>query len=340
MQQAYILSITSIMANPQKTTAQHFVPQSYLKAFIRDQDLYVLNLDNLRKGWKEFPRKKSPAGICYIEDYYTIKENYRDHYFGLGGRDSHFVEDEVLKSLEDRYPMFLQKMVGQSEITLDEAIEVSDFITTVNLRNPYWFENVIKKNIRSWAEKLLPELVEQRKQQDSRFARIPDAIYQWIIDTLLQSQDDDPDYAGQFMLFSLIARHTDEMDRNKRLREKVVDCSWQIFEAPAEGPFFITTDNPGVAIELANNKKHGIKLDGGFVLFFPLSYRYALVFTDQEKDGAFTENHSSKVLYRIPANVEMVITMNDAIIQVANKLLIASDAYYLSAIADRNKPPF
>ncbi len=282
------------MANPQKTKDQHVVPQSYLKAFIKERELYVLNLENLRKGWNEFPRKKSPGSICYLEDYYTIRDDYQDHYFGLGERDSHFVEDEVLKSLEDRYPALLENLITQSAITQAEAIKVSDFITTVNLRNPYWFEHVIKKNIREWAAKLLPELVDQRKMEDSRFARMPDEVYQWIIDTLLQSQDADPDYARQFMLFSLIARHTDEMDRNKRLREKVIDCSWQLFEAPAEGPYFVTTDNPGVSIELANNKKHGIKLDGGFALFFPLSYRYALVFTDQQKDMAFTENHPVK----------------------------------------------
>jgi hypothetical protein len=326
------------MANSQKTKEQHVVPQSYLKAFIKEQELYVLNLENLRKGWNEYPRKKSPAGICYVEDYYTIKDNYKDHYFGLGHRDSHFVEDEVLKSLEDRYPALLEKLISQSEIIQAEAIEISDFITTVNLRNPYWFEHVVKKNIRNWAEQLLPQLVEQRKQEDARFARIPDEIYQWIMDTLLQSQDDDPDYAQQFMLFSLIARHTDERDRNKRLREKVIDCSWQLFEAPAEGPYFVTTDNPGVAIELANNKKHGIKLDGGFMLFFPLSHRYALVFTDQQKDMAFTENHPIKKIYRVTANAEMVIITNDAVIQVANKLLIAADSDYLSAIAEKNKP--
>jgi len=326
------------MANSQQTKDQHIVPQSYLKAFIKNQELYVLNLENLQKGWNEFPRRKSPGSICYVKDYYTIRDNYTGHYFGLSDRDSHFVEDEVLKSLEDRFPALLEKLISQRHLTRAEAIGVSDFITTINLRNPYWFENVIKKNIRNWAKEILPQLVEQRKKEDTRFARLPDEIYQWIIDALLQSQEDDPDYARQFMLFSLIARHTDERDQNKKLREKVIDCSWQLFEAPAGGPYFITTDNPGVGVELANNKKHSIKLDGGFVLFFPLSYRYALIFTDQQKDMAFTENHQEKKIYHVAANAEMVIIINDALIQVANKLLIAADCDYLSAIATKNKP--
>ncbi|MEZ2334775.1 DUF4238 domain-containing protein [Mucilaginibacter sp. RCC_168] len=327
------------MANPQKTKAQHFVPRSYLKQFVNDKHLYVLNLETLRKGWKEFPRKQTPAGICYAEDYYTIREDHQNHYFGLGGRDSHFVEDQVLKSLEDHYPVLLQKITTKMQINMADAIAMSDFITTVNLRNPYWFEHVVKKNIRAWAEKLLPELVEQRKKQDERFARLPDELYQWMIDSLLQSQDEDPDYARQFMLFSLIARYSDENDRNKQMREKVIDCSWQLFEAPAEGPYFITTDNPGAAVELANNQKHSIKLDGGFALFFPLSHRYALVFTDQLKDNAFSKKHEHKEIYRVAANAEMVMFINDTLIQVANKLLIAATSDYLGDIADKNKPP-
>jgi len=326
------------MANPQNTKDQHVVPQAYLKAFIRDKELYVLNLENLRKGWNEFPRKKCPGGICYVEDYYTIKDHYHDHHFGLDNRDSHFVEDEVLKSLEDRFPALLQIITTETQISMADAITMSDFITTINLRNPYWFEHVIKKNIRAWAEKLLRELVEQRKKQDERFSRLPDELYQWMIDSLLQSQDEDRDYARQFMLFSLIARYSDENDQNNRMREKVIDCSWQLFEAPVEGPYFVTTDNPGVAVELANNQKHSIKLDGGFALFFPLSYRYALVFTDQQKDYAFSKRYGLKQIYRVVANEEMITIINDTVIQVANKLLIASTSDYLVAIADKNKP--
>jgi len=124
-------------------------------------------------------------------------------------------------------------------------------------------------------------------------------------------------------LFSLINRYN-HSDRNRRLREKAIDCRWDLYIAPANGPYFITTDNPGAAVRVHDQKNYSIKLDGGFIFYLPLSYRYTLVFTEMEKDMAFTNNMPVKQINPVKINGELVNRINDILIQVNNKLLIGA----------------
>lgn len=314
------------MNNKQKTKDQHVVPETYLRNFVKKDQLYVLDIFKVKSGLNEFPKRKSPGGICYLKDYYTIQDHYHDHYFNLKGRDSHFVEDDVLTILEKKYPALYHQIISANHLGFNEAVDLSDFITTLKLRNPYWFENVIKKNIRQWAEKILPELVAQKKKEDPRAARLPDWVFEWITNDLLQQQDNDPDYSKQFQLFSLIERYN---GRNERLREKIIDCRWDLYIAPENGPYFITTDNPGAAVGIYDGKNHSIKLDGGFIFYFPLSYRYALIFTDMTKDMAFANKVTIKLINPVPIDGELVNRINDILIQVNNKLLIGATEDYL-----------
>jgi len=155
------------MNTKQKTKDQHVVPETYLRNFVKKDQLYAPDISKVKSGLNEFPKRKSPSGICYLKDYYTIKEDYQGHYFNLQGHDSHFVEDDVLTSLENKYPILYELIIIKNRLTSSEAIDLCDFITTLKLRNPYWFENVIKNKIRQWAEEILPELVEEKRRSTS-----------------------------------------------------------------------------------------------------------------------------------------------------------------------------
>jgi len=138
------------MKKEQRTKKQHFVPETYLRNFINTaNELYTLDFLKVKKSWNECPKRNSPGGICYIVDYYTILDHFPDNYLNLKEDNPLFIEDTVLTKLENGYPEIFLEIVKSTEIKRDMARDLSDFIINLKLRNPYWFERVIKKNIDS-----------------------------------------------------------------------------------------------------------------------------------------------------------------------------------------------
>ncbi len=82
----------------------HFVPQVYLRNFTDGAKLYVLDVGKVQKGYREAPIQKSTSQICYFENYYRINSELGNSQFRLDAYDALYIELQVFKQLENRYP--------------------------------------------------------------------------------------------------------------------------------------------------------------------------------------------------------------------------------------------
>lgn len=323
--------------NIQKAKNHHFVPKCYLKNFTSDGKVSVLDIRKITGGIRHFVKAVSPKSICTLEDYYTIFPNELNPQFKLDSNNELFVESEVLGSLEDKYGKRLfHNLTTQPMISMDDAVDLSDFIIQLKLRNPYWLERQIKKKD-EMIDSAMETIVNDKFQQNPRYEHIPNNIKKLVADYVKEDNKKNPNFSKMMQLFSLIQRASDEPEKNNKVRKAIVDCDWKLFIAPKKGPKFITSDNPGFATA-EDNSNYNTKFKDGFVFFFPLSPNYCLAISDATLDNSFTNNDLTKSIQRVNANGNMVIFINDKAIQMVNKLLIASDDWYLSQIADRNKP--
>lgn len=325
------------MSKEQKPKNHHFVPRCYLKNFTSDGKVSVLDIRKITGGIQHFVKTLSPKSICTLEDYYTIHPNDLNPQFKLESHDKLFVESEVLGSLEDKYGKSLYcNLISQAEISLSDAIDLSDFIIQVKLRNPYWLEHQMKKKD-EMIDSAMEAIYNDKLQTNPRYENIPNEIKKLVADYVAQDNKSNPNFNKMMQLFSLIQRASETPNKNNKVRQAIIDCEWKLFIAPKNGPKFITSDNPGFATA-EDNLNYNTKFTDGFVFFFPVSPDYCLTISDATSDNSFTNNDLTKSIQRVNVDAHIVIYINDKAIQLVNKLLIASDNWYLAQIADRNKP--
>lgn len=65
--------------------------------------LYVLDIKKLKKGFREFPKSKSPGAVCYQYNYYKVGPDTSGYFSNLGNFNESYVEHEVFKQLENGY---------------------------------------------------------------------------------------------------------------------------------------------------------------------------------------------------------------------------------------------
>lgn len=308
----------------------HFVPQTYLKQFAISNDIYVLDILKVKDGLPEKPHKKHPRNICHEEDYYTINKNSSTDSLGLNQVEALLIETKVLHKLEKRYPELLRLITSHKVISLSDAIDIADFIVQMKLRNPYHLRETIRKNQSQWVEKILIDLLDN----DPRLNVVSPEIKEEIREQLLQFGKN-PEYAKGMQLFSLLERS--RPGKNERMREALLNSAWEIIQIPQGGPRLITSDNPGIA-RGAENLYYNTRFKDGFVFYFPLSYEYCLVITDRNADNTYSNGREEKLIAHKKADKREIIEINDSLIQRLNKLIIASDDWYLKQIAENNKP--
>lgn len=325
--------------NNQKAKNHHFVPRCYLKNFTSDGKLLVLDIRKITSGVKHFVKTLSPKSICTLEDYYTIYPNDLNSQFKLEDHDKLFVETEVLGSLEYKYGKSLYcDLTSKTEIPLSDAIDLSDFIIQLKLRNPYWLEQQMKKKD-EMIDSAMKAIYRDKLQSHSLFEHIPDEIKKLVADYVAKDNKSNPNFGKMMQLFSLIQRASETPQNNNKIRQAIIDCEWKLFIAPKNGPKFITSDNPGFATS-SDNLNYNTKFTNGFIFFLPVSPDYCLVISDTTLDKSFTNNDLTKYIQRVNIDAKMVININNKAIQMVNKLLIASDDWYLSQIAEKNKPTY
>lgn len=325
------------MTGQQQAKKHHFVPRCYLKNFVRDGKVCVLNVRKVTTGINHYVKAVSPKAICFLEDFYKIKPNDLNLQFKLDAHDELFVESKILKNLEDRYAKTLfDNLINCDYLSLREASDMSDFIIQIKLRNPYWLSESMKTKDKT-IDSAMKSLYDEKFHADERFAHLPMEIKRSVADYVKQQNKSNPDFTKMMQLYALIQRASDISESNSRVKKAIIDCEWKIFIAPDQGPKFITSDNPGFATA-KDNLNYNTKFTDGFVFFFPLSPDYCLIIGDAALDHSLSRGHTVKKIQKIEVEAAIVIMINDKAIQRVNELLIASDDWYLSQIAARNRP--
>lgn len=273
------------MDKTQKPKKHHFVPECYLKNFMTDKDLYTLDLSKVLKGYKAQPKSSQPGMICYYEDYYKIEAEFADNQFKLNDYDELFIETEVLRKLEGKYNSLYQKITSSNKLSFTEAVDLSDFIIQIKVRNPYWLEHTLKMHKDEWIDNSMDNIFNSSFLKEERFARIPEEIQRLVYDHVRESNKADPDYAKKIQLYGLIQRYSENDERNELFREAIIKSEWLLLVSPLYGPYFITSDNPGFSISQNDNLIYNTRFIKGFAFHFPLSARFCLLITDALVDN-------------------------------------------------------
>lgn len=325
------------MKNQQRTKKHHFVPECYLKNFIREKCLFTLDVRKVQKGYNTQCKESQPGMICYLEDYYKIESGSLNNQFQLNGYDDLFIETDVLTNLEGKYGDLWNKITAKQELKLAEAVNMADFIIQMKLRNPYWFEHTVKKYKDEWIDSAIDSIYKEKFITDPRFAHIPEGIQKLVYDYVREDNKSDASFSKKMQLFGLIQRYSKDPERNIKFREAIINCQWTVLTAPPQGPYFITSDNPGFSTS-NDELTYNTKFSEGFYFHFPLSPFHCLIIADYEFDNCYSESHLVKYMPTVNIGADEVIQVNNRAMQCVNKLLVASDDWYLSKIAVINNP--
>lgn len=326
------------MGKSQEPKKHHYVPQCYLKNFTYENELYVLDVRKVQKGYKEKPMPKHTAKICYFNNYYTIESEMGSTQFRLEAYDALYIETQVLSKLENRYGKIFEKLSTNIIISLQDAIDLTDFIIQLKLRNPYWMHETLEKKKNNFIDSAMDSLEADKFAKSARFQHMPLELKQAVADWIRNENKANPKFSKQMQLFSLVQRSLDQENRNEKFRVAVIDCKWMIYEAPENGPFFITSDNPGYSLKGNDGLTYNTNFSDPYMFFFPISFRYCLVIASEQKDFAYSNKEPHKKYKSGVIPSDLVITINNSSMQCMNSLLMAVDTWYLSQIALINKP--
>lgn len=330
--------IKKIMIKDQQPKKHHFVPQCYLRNFTQENQLYILDVRKVQKGYKEKPIPKHTAKICYFNHYYTIEPEMGSAQFRLEAYDALYIETQVLGKLENRYGKIFDKLSTNRIISLQDAIDLTDFIIQLKLRNPYWMRETLEKKKDNFIDSAMDSLEAEKFMNNPRFQHIPRELKLAVADGVRNDNKMNPKFGKQMQLFSLVERNLDQENRNEKFRLALIDCKWMVYEAPENGPFFITSDNPGYSLKGNDGLTYNTNFTDPYMFFFPISFRHCLVIASEKKDLAYSSKDQHKSYKSGVISADLVISINNSSMQCMNTLLIAVDTWYLSQIAVINNP--
>jgi hypothetical protein len=119
----------------------HYVPECYLKQFFSSQnELTTLDLELYKNHGKFREKGRAPGSICYIKDYYRIKDKVaQDSFFRqLNELEPDHVETRAFSEFELNFKSQYDKLTGP-ENTLDIHFWTKSIIS-LKKRNPYYME--------------------------------------------------------------------------------------------------------------------------------------------------------------------------------------------------------
>ncbi|WP_194975592.1 DUF4238 domain-containing protein [Aquiflexum lacus] len=308
---------------------QHFVPKFYLRKFqsCEKEPLYVFNLENMKRGYSAKIKPSFPAAICYKEYYYNID---RDLPISVGKRPKQYIENNVNGFYENKIPKIIEKIISESALSLREATLFSDFIIHLKVRNPY--QELL--NERSKIQRLT-EISSKRYDffRNEAFERgIPkdifDVVYQKSIKSLLNKEN----LTQELQKESLIRKYENPEENYKKFRDAIVSSSWKLLELDDNSDFFLTTDNPGVALD-SKGIIHNTKFLNGFNFYLPLSPKHSLRITDMELN--IIENDIF-LIEREKIDSSVVKDINKLSSSVSNNLIISNSKDNLQRFLDQN----
>lgn len=274
--------------------------------------------------------------VCYYEHYYTLNSDLADKNFRLNEYNELFIETNVLRELEGKYPNLYKVLANSKKLPFPHAIDLVDFIIQMKLRNPYLLEHTLEKHKNEWIESTMNEIYHEFLK-DRRFAKIPTEIKKGVHEHIRQNNKEDVSFAKKIQLYGLIQRYSQKDERNIILREALIKNEWFLLKTPNDGPYFITSDNPGFSTNPNNNLIYNTRFAGGFIFHFPVSPKLCLLVTDTCKTKKVDSNNQDKNITHLNIDPNTVIRINNGSLHCINKILIGSEKWYLNEIANNNK---
>lgn len=327
------------MSSENKAKKHHYVPRCYLSKFLKGEHVYALDVKNVLSGFKERPKMRHPNNLCIDDQYYSIKPEHHGSNFRLDYYDELFVESEILHELESRYHKIFTEVTTSNALSMTDATYYCDFIIQMKIRNPYWTNEIIEKNKDNWIDQSIEQILSEKAPMNEYFNRLPEEIRQSLIEEIRAEQKSMQTFSKQMQLFGLIQRSEKAYNpRSEKYREAILNSSWMLVESPSEGPYFITSDNPGFG-KTESGLIHNTCFGRNSAFFLPLSPIYCLIINGFKQDNAYSNHQSFKQCPLKKIDSKKVIQINDHTIQRINRLLIACDSWYLNKIVELNAPP-
>lgn len=322
-------------ANLTKPVKQHYVPRAYLNKFAgKNNHLFYLDVKLLQAGKNVVVKSKGSKGLCTEERIYSLSECKPGYTFNFNQYDDLFVESKVLKSLEDVYPELFEKLTLNNVISIDTALRFTDFIIQLKKRNPYNKKFTIESNQKNWIAKIGSGLKEDIMAGNTPFPNIPESVKIQLTDIMLNEINNDDGFSRKALMHSLISDY-EGIGLNRSVRKALLNHDWLMLRAPVNGPFFITSDNPGCSRESSTKKIYNTKFISPFDFYLPLSPRFCFsVSSDFPANTGW--GPSLKPITHIPVREIDVIGINDCLIQCINKIIIGHDDWYLKQIRQLN----
>ena len=134
------------MAEKQKqiTKNQHYVPQFYLKKFINSNGkLEILDCER-----RKIASPLTPKRVCRGKFFYAVKDGVEDEISQLIESEFQKTEDSLAKV----YDEIIDRFVSFKEITLDDKMAISIFMSMQYFRGPY-----MRKQIRRMDESMIKQ---------------------------------------------------------------------------------------------------------------------------------------------------------------------------------------
>lgn len=305
------------MSNPKK---HHYVPQCYLNNFRSFENcLFTLNFKNLDN--KPKIKKRYPGGICYIPYYYSLNG---DLIFDSIKRPEFYIELKVNQYYENNLPNLLNNLINQESISIEDATSISDFLIHLKVRNPY--QNFLNENSKNIKIKEIAIKKYHSMRQAAVDRGYPLELFHSIYQNVILGLKNNEKVIKGFQSESLIQKYEKPDENNKKFREAILSASWVLLENISKQEFFITSDNPGVAIDNFGTV-HNTKFVNGFKFFLPLSPHHTLEISDT--DG-MDKPTSAKNLKRKRIQSLTVSKINKLSSCVASKILISNSFETLS----------
>lgn len=299
------------MSNPKK---HHYVPQCYLNSFrsFENGHLFALNFKN--KG-KPKIKEKYPGGICYIPYYYSLDG---DLIFDSIKRPEFYIELKVNQYYENNFPNLLKNLINQESISIDDAKSISDFLIHLKVRNPY--QNILNENSKNIKIKEIANRKYHFMRQTAIDRGYPLDIFHAIYQNAILRLKNNEKLIKGFQSQSLIQKYENPYENNKKFRDAILSSSWTLLENIHDNEYFITTDNPGVAIDNFGTI-HNTKFVNGFKFFLPLSPNHTLEISDSNGIDKPSTTKSIKRKRILPSTVSKINKLSSC---VASKYLISN----------------
>jgi len=215
----------------QITKNQHWVPQFYLKKFANKNG----KLDILDCDLKKVVVERAPKSVCSEEFFYSVNDK-KDDVSQQMEKEFQKIENQISSS----YDRIAQNFVEFKQITSDDKLLISTFMSMQYLRGPY-----MRKQLKKNEESLIKQIMEIRfgsENTDKIFNDLEKEIGNKINK---KDRKDTIDFAikGEYSIKTSNFSHLGLIGEMEGFRNLFFGKKWLIYISKSSKKF-ITSDNP------------------------------------------------------------------------------------------------